>query len=65
VACKAKLTADLPSQLTPPSTVLLEKLIVAHLQQNFQHFMEFKMLQPVTLPHHYPDQTHLQLRILF
>jgi len=51
VACKAKLRADLSSQLTPPSTVLLEKLIVAQLQQKFQHFMEFKMSsQPVTRP---------------
>jgi hypothetical protein len=66
VASKAKLRADLSNQLTPPSTVLLEKLIVAQLQQKYQHFMEFRTsLQPVTRPHHYPDQSHSQLRIQF
>jgi len=40
VACKDKLRADLSSQLTPPCTFLLEKLIVAQLQQNFQHSNE-------------------------
>lgn len=64
MACKAKLRADLSSQLTPPSTVLLEKLIVAQLQQKFQHFTELQMsLQPVTRHHRKPDQTHSQLRI--
>lgn len=64
VACKARISADLSSQLTPPSTALLEKLIDVQLQQKFQHFMELKMaLQPVTHPHHCPDQSHSQLRI--